>query len=144
MKKFAFAAAVFAALFSVSAFAADYQYMSAEETADLIRNNKPVKVLDIQERAPFSEQRLKGSVATYAYPAKTDAERGRIEKAIAELGKDEPIVVVCPGGGGGATRTVDHLIANGVDAKRIYILTKGRNGWPTEKIKDVLEGSQVK
>ncbi|WP_308605766.1 hypothetical protein [uncultured Enterococcus sp.] len=43
---------------------------------------------------------------------------------------DAPIYVVCPGGGGGAKRTISLLIDEGIDESRLYIVENGAKKWP--------------
>ena len=117
-----------------------YNYISAEETAELIReNSSDVLIVDIQEKEAFSNEHLKGAVSTYAYPVKTDEEKARIEALLPQAKAAKKVVVVCPRGGGGADRTYDFLLENGVKKENIVTLTNGQEGWPREQITDVLE-----
>ena len=38
-------------------------------------------------------------------------------------------MIVCPRGAGGAKRTYDHLLQQGIAAERLLILEKGQEGW---------------
>ena len=59
-----------------------YNYISAEETAELMRKDASKLVLvDIQEKPDFEEEHLKGALATYAYPVKTEDEKARSFKS---------------------------------------------------------------
>ena len=40
-----------------------------------------------------------------------------------------PVVIICPRGAGGATRTYDYLLSQGIAAERLLILEKGQEGW---------------
>ena len=58
---------------------AEYNYISAEKTAELIKEDaSKVVLIDIQEKGDFAEEHLKGAISTYAYPVKTDEERARL------------------------------------------------------------------
>lgn len=119
-------------------FGGKYNMISAEETATLIRESKPVSLVDIQVEKEFDAEHLKGAIPTYAYPVKSDEEKAKLDSAIAKLGKDEPIVIVCPRGGGGAEKAYDYMMSKGIAKERLFILTKGQQGWPRDKITDVL------
>ena len=118
---------------------AQYNYISAEETAKLIREDASKLVLvDIQEKEDFDEEHLKGAISTYAYPVKTDEERARLAKLLPSIKDDQKVVVICPRGGGGADRAYDFLLKSGVKQENLVTLTDGQYGWPREEISDVL------
>lgn len=118
---------------------AQYNYIGAEETAKLIRET-PAKVvlIDIQEKDDFEEEHLKGAIATYAYPVKTDAERDRLKVLVPNIKPDQKVVVICPRGGGGADRAYDFLLSQGIKKDMLFTLTDGQYGWPREEISDVI------
>ena len=123
-----------------SALAADYRYVSPETVKTWIETDKPVTIVDIQVKEEFESHHIPGSIATYSYPVKTDQEKARIGETVSGiLGGDEPVVVVCPRGGGGAKRCYDYLKAQSVPEERLLILEKGMEGWPykdlTESVK---------
>jgi len=119
---------------------AQYNYISAEETAKLIREDASKLVLvDIQEKDDFEEEHLKGAISTYAYPVKTDEERARLAKLLPNIKDDQKVVVICPRGGGGADRAYDFLLKSGVKKENLVTLIDGQYGWPREEISDVLE-----
>ena len=129
-----FQGALMAGIFS------NYNYISPEETAELVRNNpSKVVIVDIQEKPGFEKEHLKGAQATYAYPVKTEDEKGRLEALLPTFKPDQKIVIVCPRGGGGADRAYDFYLSKGVKKEQLFTLTKGQEGWPHEKITDVLE-----
>ena len=76
-----------------------YNYITADETAKLIRS-EPSKIVlvDIQEKPDFEEEHLKGAISTYAYPVKTDEERARLEALLPEIKPDQKVIIVCPRG----------------------------------------------
>jgi len=114
-----------------------YRYISPDELREKIVSDEPMTILDIQVEEDFSQHHIKGAVPTYAYPVKTAGERARIDDHYAALVADSnPLVIVCPRGGGGARRTYDHLLEKGISEDRLLILEKGQGGWPYE---DLLE-----
>jgi len=118
---------------------AQYNYISAEETAKLIREDaSKVVLVDIQEKEDFEEEHLKGAIATYAYPVKTDEERARLAALLPNIKDDQKVVVICPRGGGGANRAYDFLLKSGVKQENLVTLTDGQYGWPRDQISDVL------
>ena len=118
---------------------AEYNYISAEKTAELIREDASKLVLvDIQVKGDFEEEHLKGAISTYAYPVKTDEERARLAALLPNIKDNQKVVVICPRGGGGADRAYDFLLKSGVKKENLVTLTDGQYGWPRDKISDVL------
>lgn len=117
-----------------------YNYISAEETAKLMREDATKLVLvDIQEKPDFAEEHLKGALATYAYPVKTDAEKARLADVLPSIKPNQKVIIICPRGGGGADRAYDFYLAKGVQKEQLFTLKGGQYEWPRDKIKDVLE-----
>jgi rhodanese-related sulfurtransferase len=107
-----------------------YQYYTAEQLKTAIENKDDIYLVDIQIKEDYDAHHIVGAVPTYAYPADTDELRSKIDVTLDEINKaDKPIIVVCPGGGGGAKNTIDYLTTKGVDASRMFILEKGQKGW---------------
>ena len=114
-----------------------YNYISPEELRMRIQSGVQQCILDIQVKEEFAEHHIPGAVPTHAYPVKSEADKDRIEREMARLQADEePIIIVCPRGEGGARRTYDYLLEKGIEEDRLYILEKGQGGWPYE---DLLE-----
>lgn len=112
-----------------------YQYYTADETKAKIENKEDMYILDIQVEDEFNEHHIEGAVATYAYPVESDEDRAKLDTVLPDLeAGEEDILVVCPGGGGGATRTVDYLTEKGIAAERLFILEKGQGGWPHDEL----------
>lgn len=111
--------------------AADYRYVKPDTFKGWLESGKKMVIVDIQVPAEFEKRHFKGAVETGAYPAKTDEEKKRLDKALERINasKDD-IVIVCPRGGGGAKNTYDYLKSMGVEEGRLYILEKGAQGWP--------------
>lgn len=111
-----------------------YQYYTAEETKKFIEEGKDWIMLDIQVEDEWNAHHIEGAIPTYAYPVKEDADRAKLEAILPQLEGDKEILVICPGGGGGATRTVDYLVSKGIDAKRLFILENGQSKWPYDEL----------
>ena len=109
----------------------DYRYVSAGDLLQKMEKNEKLVLLDIQVEKEFEQHHIDGAVATYAYPVKSEADRSRLDTVLAQLLKnDQPVVIVCPRGGGGAKRTYDYLKAGGVPESRMTILKGGQENWP--------------
>ena len=107
-----------------------YKYISAEDLESRLNSNLPTNIIDIQVEKEFSQHHIKGAIPTYAYPVKTDTDRAKIDAKIEQLNANtDPVVIVCPRGGGGAKRTYDYLLEKSVSDERLLILEKGQSGW---------------
>ena len=113
------------------AIAQQYNYIAPTELKQKLEaGGKPI-LLDIQVEDEYAKHHLPNAVPTYAYPAKTDAEKAKLQPTVSQImASKEDVIVVCPGGGSGAKNTVDYLKAQGVPESRIKILEKGQKGWP--------------
>ena len=119
-----------------------YNYITPEDLKGRIHSGAPMQVLDIQVEEEFSRHHIKGSLPTYAYPVKSDADRAKLDAVYDRLAStSDPVVIVCPRGGGGAKRTYDHLADRGIPEDRMLILEKGQGGWPYPEL---LQGRQVR
>jgi thiosulfate/3-mercaptopyruvate sulfurtransferase len=140
LRNFAFVVGLLVAFQSaVFGFFSSYNYISPEETAKIIKTApESAAIVDIQVEEGFKKEHLKGAIDTYSYPVKSDADKAKLESAIPAIKADQKVIIVCPRGGGGAKRAYDHLVEKGISEDRIFILEKGQEGWPREKISDVL------
>lgn len=121
-----------ALLLSTSALAGDYQYISAADLQQQLASQQAGVLLDIQVENEYAEHHIPGAVATYAYPVKSAADRSKLEPLLAQVKNGaEPIVIICPRGGGGAKRTYDYLKEQGVAEPRLKILSGGQARWPS-------------
>lgn len=128
----------FLAIGTDPALAGEYSYISPEALKAQIENDTPLHLVDIQVEEEFAAHHLPGAIETCAYPVKSDSDKHKLHKFVAELKKDAlPVVIVCPRGGGGAKRAVKYLEAEGIAESRLLILEKGQQGWP---YKDMIEG----
>ncbi len=106
-------------------------YVKPDVFKQWIETAKPVQIVDIQLAEEFEKHHFKNSLQTNAYPAKSDAEKERLDRILSSLqASNDDIVIVCPRGGGGAKNTYEHLKARGIPESRLYILEKGVVGWP--------------
>lgn len=107
-----------------------YNYISAAALEARLTANQPTNIVDIQVEDEFAQHHIKGATPTYAYPVKSDTDRAKLDATVERLKtNDDPVVVVCPRGAGGATRTYDYLLQQGISAERLLILEKGQGGW---------------
>ena len=108
-----------------------YNYISPSDLKSRIQSGAGLLILDIQVEEEFSRHHIQGAVATFAYPVKSGEEKNRVSALLDRINRGtEPVVIVCPRGGGGAKRTYDHLFTEGVGEERLFILEKGQAGWP--------------
>ncbi len=112
-------------------WAKNYDYISPADLKAKIESGAPLLLVDIQAAKEFAQHHIKGALATYAYPVKSDEDRARLAPVLerAQTGA-EPIVIVCPRGAGGAKRAYDFLQESGVATERLNILEGGQQGWP--------------
>lgn len=131
-KTFLFLAMV---MMAVPAYAFGYNYVSADKVKSWIETGAPVNIVDIQVPEEFKAHHLPGAIPTYSYPVKSDNERAKLNNAVAETKKNQdPVVIVCPRGKGGAKRCYDYLKEKGVAEDRLLILEKGQLGWPHKEM----------
>ena len=107
-----------------------YTYISAADLEARLNAKLPTHIVDIQVEEEFVQQHIKGATPTYAYPVKSDADRAKLDTTVEQIkGNNDPVVIVCPRGAGGAKRTYDYLLQQGIPAERLLILEKGQEGW---------------
>lgn len=115
--------------------AAEYNFISADAMKSKLEAQAPLIIVDIQVEKEFKQHHLPGSVATYAYPVKTEADRTKLDDAIKLYKETEnKVVIVCPRGKGGAKRCFDYMRKNNIPAEKISILEKGIAGWPFKEL----------
>ena len=113
----------------------DYQYYTAEEVKDSIEKNEDIILLDIQVKEEWDKHHIKGAIETNAYPVKTDEEKAKLDPVLPTIeGNGDPVVIVCPGGAGGAERTHAYLVEKGIDKDRLFILKDGQSKWPYDEL----------
>jgi rhodanese-related sulfurtransferase len=126
-----FIAVMLVVLAAAAAFAADYRYVSPETFKEWQESGKKTVIVDIQVAPEFEKRHFKGAVETNAYPVKSEEERKKLDTVLERIkATQDDVVIVCPRGGGGAKNTYDYLKGKDIDEKRLFILTKGMEGWP--------------
>lgn len=111
----------------------DWQMIAPKDMKKVIESESKdsYQIIDIQPESDFKKGHLPNSISVPAYPVDTE----KLEKVVVDHADqfkegDNPIYVVCPGGGSGAKRTVSILIDEGVDASRMHIIENGAKKWP--------------
>ncbi len=114
--------------------AKDYNYISPQEfkarlDAGEVEQGK-LMVFSTQNHKEFASGYLPVAVQTFARPLESEEDYRKLEIVLARAkATTEDIVVICPRGGSGATRPYDYLQKNGIDAGRMFILTKGQEAY---------------
>lgn len=121
---------------------AEYNYIEPDAAAKAIRDKDAYSIVDIQLKENFDKQHLTGAIPTYAFPAKDDEQKARLKEALTNVPEKNKIIVVCPRGGSGAKNTVDYYRSLGVDNNRLLILKGGEEGFPAEKLSDVVTSNK--
>ena len=116
-----------------TALAADkpsYNYITATALEARLTAKQPTNIVDIQVEEEFAKHHIQGAEATYAFPVKSEDDTAKLKAIVAKLKSNaDPVVIVCPRGAGGATRTYDYLLTQGIAAERLLILEKGQEAW---------------
>ncbi len=106
-------------------------YITAPNLKKVLDAKQEVILVDIQPAADFAKQHLPGSIETNAFPAKSDEEKARLNKALPVInGSKAPVVVLCPRGKSGAKNSYEYLQSKGVVENRLQILEGGIADWP--------------
>lgn len=123
----------FLLVFSTTALAANM--LKAEDFKKALEAKKPMIIVDIQPAKEFEQHHFKGSIETNAFPAKTDEEKSRLDKAVQKAKESQDdVVIVCPRGRSGAANTYEYFKSKGIDEKRLFILEGGIAGWPYKEM----------
>ncbi|APG27389.1 hypothetical protein A7E78_05760 [Syntrophotalea acetylenivorans] len=123
------------ALLSVSAWAGSYHYISAAEVKQKVETQEGLLLLDIQVKKEFDQHHISGAIDTYAYPVKSETDRNKLAAVLGQAKTSaEPIVIICPRGGGGAKRAYDYLKSQDIAEGRLMILEGGQAKWPYEEL----------
>lgn len=120
---------------SMPALALAFNMMTADELKVRLETKQPTILLDIQKKNAYKEHHFEGSIRTYAYPARTDAD---LESAVQGVRKHEQtgndVVIIGPRGGKASQRTVGFLITRGIPEENIFILQGGITKWPYKEM----------
>jgi rhodanese-related sulfurtransferase len=115
--------------------AGDRAFIKADALETRLKTGQLTNIVDIQVEAEFTSHHIKGALATYAYPVKSASDKSKIEALLTQLNTNsDPVVIVCPRGAGGATRTYDYLLERGLTAERLFILEDGQAGWKSAEL----------
>lgn len=119
------------AFLNVAAFFQSFNYVSPRDFKKWLEADKAMIIVDIQDKAAFAAHHFPGSIETNSFPVQSEAEKKRIDPAVAEFKKtNNDVVVICPRGGGGAKRCYSYLKSQGVAEDKLYILKGGVDKWP--------------
>lgn len=116
-------------------FAFAYNLMEQEDLKIRLDSGQPLILVDIQPENAYREHHFYGSLATYAYPVKTEPETRKLDQAVSlhqTTGYD--VVIIGPRGGMAAKRTHDFLADRGVPEEKLFILRGGISQWPYRKM----------
>ncbi len=128
-------AVIATSLLLVACSSGDYNYISAEEVKEKLEANEGLFLLDIQVEEEFEAHHIDGAVATYAYPTNSEEDYAKLAPYVDQFKQsNDLVVIVCPAGGGGATRTYDYYIEQGVPEEQLFILEDGQQGWPYDVV----------
>ncbi|GFO70000.1 hypothetical protein GMLC_35790 [Geomonas limicola] len=135
MKKLLLGTLLASLLLGGVACASGYTYTATKEFKESLEKAKPMIIVDIQVPVEFAKHHFKNALETDAFPAKSDAERAKLDKVLPVIAaSQDEVVIVCPRGGGGAKNTWDYLKSKGVAEKRMRILEGGMQGWPHQEL----------
>jgi len=122
-------------MISMPGLALAFNMMAPDELKARLDTKQPTILLDIQKKNAYKEHHFYGSVRTYAYPARTEAE---LESAVQGVRMHEQtgddVVIIGPRGGKASQRTFDFLITRGIPEENIFILQGGIKKWPYKKM----------
>lgn len=111
----------------------EWQMITPKDMKKVLETDDPTdyQIIDIQPEADYAKGHLPNSISVPAYPVDTE----ELEKLVVDSADDfkegdNPIYVVCPGGGSGAKRTISLLIDEGIDESRLFIIENGAKKWP--------------
>jgi thiosulfate/3-mercaptopyruvate sulfurtransferase len=125
---------VLSLILTSTVIAKDYNYISPQEfkarlAAGDVDQGK-LLVFSTQNHKEFSSGYLPVAIQTFSRPLESEDDYRKLDIVLARAkATTEDIVVICPRGGSGATRSYDYLQKNGIDAGRMFILTKGQEAY---------------
>lgn len=111
----------------------DWQMIAPKKMKTVLEQDDSAdyQIIDIQPKADYKKGHLPHSISVPAYPVDTEElEKLVVDNADQFKEGENPIYVVCPGGGSGAKRTISLLIDEGVDKSRLFIVENGAKKWP--------------
>ncbi|MFZ5998134.1 MAG: rhodanese-like domain-containing protein [Nitrospirota bacterium] len=133
MKKYAVMVATLVFVLTSSAFAANY--LKPDVFRQWMETKRPVIIVDIQLADDFKEHHFKDSIETNAFPAKSEEEKKKLDKAVEKIkATQDDVVIVCPRGRSGASNSYEYIKSKGIPENRLYILEGGIAGWPYKEM----------
>ena len=122
-------------LCTVSATAGNLNTISSTDFKEMLDDQKPVIIADIQKKNNFRKHHFYAAVETNAYPVKTSSERNKLEIIVEMFEKTgNPIVIVGPRGTSGAKRACKYLMEQGISQEEIFLLEGGIKEWPYKEL----------
>lgn len=113
----------------------DWQIITAEDTKKAIEAKKPHQIIDIQPKKDFAKGHLPDSISVSAYPVDSPELEKMVSESVPTFSEgNDPIYVLCPGGGSGAKRTISIMQEKGIDPKRLFIIENGAKKWPYDEL----------
>lgn len=111
-----------------------YNYISPEEFKARLDagdfESGDMIMVDSQTEEEYADSHLEGVIATHARPLESDEDFAKLEPALDAINStDADVILICPGGGSGATRPFDYFSENGVDEDRMLILEGGQGAF---------------
>jgi rhodanese-related sulfurtransferase len=88
----------------------------------LIGSSKHVHLIDLQKEKDFTKRHIKGSIGTFAYLVKSDADKSKLDPVVEKVKKDNLDIIICPRDGNAAKNAYDYFLSKGVAEERLYIL----------------------
>jgi DNA-binding transcriptional ArsR family regulator/rhodanese-related sulfurtransferase len=106
-------------------------YLEAAVFKGWLDGGRKIQIVDVQPQAEYAQRHFNDSIATNAFPGKTEEEKKRLDPALKIVAASEAdVVIVCPRGSIGSNNAYRYLLEQGIAEKRLHILEKGMTGWP--------------
>jgi len=120
-----------------------YNYISPAELKERLDAGEveqgSLVVFSTQTEQEWASGYLPQAIPTFARPLETDEDYAKLEPILDKIkDTDADVVIICPRGGGGATRPCDYLMEQGIDEHRLLILEGGQEAYNDEFPEDVV------
>ncbi len=120
-----------------------YNYISPAEFKERLGAGEveqgSLVVFSTQTEEEWESGHLPQAIPTFARPLETDEDYAKMDPVLDKVrGTDADIVIICPRGGGGATRPFDYFEEQGIDTARMLILEGGQEAYNDEFPGDVV------
>ena len=108
-----------------------YNYIDSDSLMQSLQERKTMLLVDIQKKNDFLQHHFSKSLATGAYPVKSEQDTNRIKEVIGYLqASTAPVVIVGPRGTRASQKAYAYLLKQGIAPQRLAILANGVRGWP--------------